>query len=169
MTRAGSELTQLETWTRVVLTLLVAAGCSRDDSAPVDRERSTSPLPETPIDQGFFGSVSVKDDVSGETLPSMGKTVCAGDPEHADRGASLEGTPCATTDAEGNYALELAPGPYRLCFVRDGFATECDPCSFTITKGRAIRRDRRIYLRGGNWGSRADCPHGSDNAGPIAP
>jgi hypothetical protein len=50
------------------------------------------------------------------------------------------GTPCGTTDGNGNYSLAVPPGQYRLC-TGAAHPEWCDPCAFAVGAGTTIRRD----------------------------
>jgi len=70
---------------------------------------------------------------SGGSSPASGEKVCAAD---ASLAANDPAPTCTTSDANGNYTIELALGSYVVCW-RGG----CDKCVSTIGAQSRVRRD----------------------------
>jgi hypothetical protein len=106
--------------------------------------------PPTPPNQGVYGQLSLgggDTPFSSGSSPAKGEKVCAAS---ASLGANDPAPTCVTSDANGNYTIELALGSYVVCW-----RGVCDKCVSTIAAQSRIRRDATSGQAGAVF---AGCP-----------
>ncbi len=123
-------------------------------------------LPPLPPLQGIYGKALLfsclpsSTTAGAEVSPVRGREVCAVE--------ATRGPVCTTTDASGNYSLELPEGTWRVCMAPDGQAEgplSCDCLELALKDGARTRRDRVLGAGGGSWQG----PEGAQVCAPDEP
>jgi hypothetical protein len=109
-------------------------------------------VPPFPPHRGIYGKVSFV-----SCLPSFSSTGSDFTPLRDRKVCAVEaslGSVCTTTNASGNYSLELPAGSWRVCMPQDGHGEgdlACDCLEIALKDGTRSRRDRMVSAGGGNW------------------
>jgi hypothetical protein len=91
--------------------------------------------------QGAGAQEGEKGTVTGRVVDKRGKAIA-----NARVMATGEAESTATTDTDGEFRIELAPGEYRFQFEADGYATAALREPITVEAGRRTKLKQRVEL-----------------------
>ena len=100
------------------------------------------------VGHGAVAANAEKGTVTGRVVDKRGKAISG-----ARVSAVGDAEAAATTDADGEFRIELEPGQHRLQFEADGYANATLREPVTVESGRRTKLKRRVELPESNTGT----------------